>query len=357
MRVGPASARTAGEVLYLAGHQGGAQPVDQVVAAAGMAAVAPQVGGFAGIVLHIVQLAFGVAARRGILVQRELVAPVVEHGCVYRRIPELLAGSDAGVAVQGDGVVAALRVAGAVARQRGQVHRLRHQRRHLRRCHAGGAQQGGRQVVRLHQIVYPVAGQLPLRQAQDHRHPGAGVVEVGALGDQIQVADHVAVIRHEQDQRIVRHAAPLQFGEDAPDLPVHEGDRREVAVPNCVDVAAPRVGRPALPGVEQRPLASHPVRNRLMGGGKGLHRRNPRAVDQRARGKRIVEIGVVRIEQTDVEEERPLRVALLQEGDGPLRRPGVEVRLLGMMVLGPGEQPVQKPGMMFAQPRRVRVER
>ena len=66
--------------------------------------------------------ALGIAARRGILVQRELEAPVVEHGGVDGRIPKLLAGADAGIAVQGDGVVAACRVVRAGAGQGGQVH-------------------------------------------------------------------------------------------------------------------------------------------------------------------------------------------------------------------------------------------
>ena len=77
------------------------------------------------------------------------------------------------------------------ASQRRQVLRLGHQRRHLGRRHPGGALQGGGQVVRLHQIAHPCARPLRRRQAQDHRQPGAGVVEVGALGDQFVVADHV----------------------------------------------------------------------------------------------------------------------------------------------------------------------
>ena len=188
-------------------------------------------------------------------------------------------------------------------------------------------------IVRLHRVAHPIAGQLPLRQPHDHRYPDTGIVEEGALGDQFQVADHVAVVRHEQDQRVAQQVAPLQFGEDAPDLLVEEGDRRQVAVADRVEVAAPRVGRPALPGVEQRPLARHAVRDRPMRLGEGLHRRHLRAIHQFSGGKRIVEVGAVRIEQADVEKERPRRVALFQEGDRPLRRPGAEVRLRRVMIL------------------------
>ena len=163
-------------------------------------------------------------------------------------------------------MVAPVRVVRAGAGQGGKVHRLRHQPSHLGGRHAGGVQQGGGQVVRLHQVAQPGAGQFALRQAQDHRHPGAGVVEEGTLGDQFQVADHVAVVRHVQDQRVAHQTTPLQFREDAPHLLVQEGDRSQIAVPDGVDVAAPRVARPALPGVEQLPLARHARRNRLMGG-------------------------------------------------------------------------------------------
>ena len=193
-------------------------------------------------------------------------------------------------------------------------------------------QHGGGQVVRLHQLPHPRAGPLALRQAQDHRHAGAGVVEVGALGDELVVPDHVAVVGHEQHQGVVRETAPLQFGQDAPHLPVEEGDRCEVAVPHVGKVAAARV--PAVAS-DLLPLPLHRARDRIVRRGQRAHRIDGGAVHQAARLARMIEVRGVRIEEAHVEKEGLRRIALGEEGDGALGGPGAEVRLRRMVVLRP----------------------
>ena len=80
-----------------------------------------------------------------------------------------------------------------------------------------------------------------------------------------------------------------------PHLPVHKGDRRQVAVPNRGNVLLPRLPAPALPGVERRALASHAARHRTMGSGERPHRLHPRAIHQLGGLRRIVEVGPVRV--------------------------------------------------------------
>ena len=278
----------------------------------------------------------------------------MQHGAVDRRIP-IAAVAVAGVAVPGEREVARRPGRRVAAHQRRQVLRLRHQRCRLRGRHPGGAQQRGGQVVRLHQLAHSRAGPLRRRQPHDQRHAGTGIVEVGAFGNQLVVADHVAVVRHEQHQGVAQQVEALQLGDDAAHLPVEKGDRRQVAVPHLGQAAAARVAGVA--PAEPLPFPRHRAGDRFMRRGQRAHRSDGGAVDQLARLRRVVEVGRVGVEEADVEKERPGSVALGEERQSAIGRPGAEVRRGGMVILRPGLEPAQKLGMARPQPRRIAVER
>ncbi len=62
------------------------------------------------------------------------------------------------------------------------------------------------------------------RHADDHGHPGAGVVHVRAFEGEAVVAEHVAVVAGKDDDGIVRKIRVVECLQDAPDLFVYEGD-------------------------------------------------------------------------------------------------------------------------------------
>ena len=65
--------------------------------------------------------------------------------------------------------------------------------------------------------------------ADDHGHPGAGVVHVRAFDGEAVVTEHVAVVAGKDDDGIVRKVRVVECLQDAPNLFVDEGDGCVVA--------------------------------------------------------------------------------------------------------------------------------
>ena len=64
----------------------------------------------------------------------------------------------------------------------------------------------------------------------NHQRDMGGGIDHRPLAHAIVVAKQFAVVRREQDHRIVVHAFLLKFGDDAADLIIDEGDARIVVV-------------------------------------------------------------------------------------------------------------------------------
>ncbi len=106
---------------------------------------------------------------------------------------------------------------------------------------------------------------MPLRPAQQEGHVRRCLIPV-RLAPQVMIAQHVAVIGEEYDQRFLQPAAPFQRFQHPPDLLVHERDRAVVALPRpphlCLaEIAVPRVA----PGTARFGEPARPPRHHRLG--------------------------------------------------------------------------------------------
>ena len=80
-------------------------------------------------------------------------------------------------------------------------------------------------------------------------------------------------------------------------------------------------------------------------------------VHQVTRSLGVVEVGRVRIEEADVQEEWTVAIAFVQKGDGPLRGPGAEVCLRRVVILLAFVQLGEELRVVLAKPGGVGVVR
>ena len=108
----------------------------------------------------------------------------------------------------------------------------------------------------LGEVVDDVAGLLPLRMADDERHV-EGLGAEALLAELPAVAQHLAVIGGDDDQRSIQRARRRQGIEDPAELPVDLAHQAQI---DAADLGHERIG-------ERRraaDLAAHPAAERLV---------------------------------------------------------------------------------------------
>ncbi len=75
-------------------------------------------------------------------------------------------------------------------------------------------------------------------RAGDHQRHARGAFEEAHLEPQAALAEHVAVVGAEQDDRVVEHAGAFEHVDEFADLVVEIGDVGEIAAPRAADLLA-----------------------------------------------------------------------------------------------------------------------
>ena len=122
---------------------------------------------------------------------------------------------------------------------------------------AGQLQQSRHDVPQLHQIAAGPAARahILLRAGDKQRHLGAALVGLGLHKEQV-VAQHLAVVGHEEEDRVVHQLLLHQGRDDPADLMVHMGNGGVVGHPQLADELGVRGSRL---GVVAVAVAEHPL--------------------------------------------------------------------------------------------------
>ena len=189
--------------------------MDELVACIGHVGVEPEVVHFVGVCFHVKEFA-GAIVGAGLwgVVDAEFVAIFSPHGDVQFRVV-IASARGARVAVHADGMAALLQ---GVDVQK--IARIGHE---VGLFASGDGECGCGNVVKLAGRVDDLTTGFA-RYADDHGHPGAGVVHVRAFDGETVVAEHVAVVAGKDDDGVVRKIRVVECLQDAPDLFVYEGD-------------------------------------------------------------------------------------------------------------------------------------
>ena len=194
--------------------------VDELVARVEHIGVEPEVVHFVGVCFQVKEFT-GAIVRSGLwrVVDAEFVAVFSPHGDVQFRVV-IASARGARVAVHADGIAALLQGAGVQ-----EVACIGHE---VGLFASGDGECGCGNVVKLAGRVDDLTAGC-VRHADDHGHPGAGVVHVRAFDGEAVIAEHVAVVAGKDDDGVVRKICIVECLQDAPDLFVDEGDGRVVA--------------------------------------------------------------------------------------------------------------------------------
>ena len=74
--------------------------------------------------------------------------------------------------------------------------------------------------------------------AGDHQRHARGTLEEAHLEPQAALAEHVAMVGAEQDDRVVEHAGAIEDRDELAELVVDIGDVGEIAAPRAADHVA-----------------------------------------------------------------------------------------------------------------------
>ena len=194
--------------------------VDELVARVGHVGVKPEVVHFVGVCFQVKEFA-GAIVGSGLwrVVDAEFVAVFSPHGDVQFRVVIAPAGG-ARVAVHADGIAALLQGVGVQ-----EVACIGHE---VGLFASSDGECGCGNVVELAGRVDDLTVGFA-RCADDHGHPGAGVVHVRAFDGEAVIAEHVAVVAGKDDDGVVRKICIVKCLQDAPDLFVDESDSSVVA--------------------------------------------------------------------------------------------------------------------------------
>ncbi len=194
--------------------------VDELVARVEHIGVEPEVVHFVGVCFQVKEFT-GAIVGSGLwrVVDAEFVAVFSPHGDVQFRVV-IAPARGARVAVHADGIAALLQGVGVQ-----EVACIGHE---VGLFASGDGECGCGNVVKLAGRVDDLTAGC-VRHADDHGHPGAGVVHVRAFDGEAVVAEHVAVVAGKDDDGVVRKICIVECLQDAPDLFVDEGDGRVVA--------------------------------------------------------------------------------------------------------------------------------
>ena len=201
-------------------HEKSREFVDKLVARVGHVGVEPEVVHFVGVCFHVKEFA-GAIVGSGLwrVVDAEFVAVFSPHGNVQFRVV-IASVRGARVAVHADGMAALLQGVGVQ-----EVARIGHE---VGLFASSDGECGCGNVVKLAGGVDDLTSGC-VWYADDHGHPGAGIVHVCAFDGEAVIAEHVAVVAGKDDDGVVRKICIVECLQDAPDLFVDEGDGRVVA--------------------------------------------------------------------------------------------------------------------------------
>ncbi len=194
--------------------------MDELVARVGHVGVEPEVVHFVGVCFQVKEFA-GAIVRSGLwrVVDAEFVAVFSPHGDMQFRVV-IAPARGARVAVHADGIAALLQ--GVDVQEVACIGHV------VGLFASGDGECGCGNVVKLAGRVDDLTAGCA-RCADDHGHPGAGIVHVCAFDGEAVVAEHVAVVAGKDDDGVVRKICVVECLQDAPDLFVDEGDGRVVA--------------------------------------------------------------------------------------------------------------------------------
>ena len=169
--------------------------MDELVARVGHVGVKPEVVHFVGIFFQVKEFT-GAIGGSGLwrVVDAEFVAVFSPHGDVQFRVVIAPAGG-ARVAVHADGIAALLQGVGVQ-----EVACIGHE---VGLFASGDGECGCGNVVKLAGCVDDLTAGCAW-YADDHGHPGTGVVHVRAFDGEAVIAEHVAVVAGKYDDGVVR---------------------------------------------------------------------------------------------------------------------------------------------------------
>ena len=182
-------------------HEKSREFVDELVARVGHVGVEPEVVHFVGVCFHVKEFAWAIVGS-GLwrVVDAEFVAVFSPHGDVQFRVV-ITSARGARVAVHADGMAALLQGAGVQ-----EVACIGHE---VGLFASGDGECGCGNVVKLAGCVDDLTAGFA-RCADDHGHPGAGVVHVRAFDGEAVVSEHVAVVAGKDDDGVVRKVCVVE---------------------------------------------------------------------------------------------------------------------------------------------------